>query len=140
MNYSATLRLESVEGGALRFESRDADGLRMTLDSGNDPLLLTPMKTLLISLAACEGMDVASILRKKRQQITAYELEIVGERAEEHPRRYTRITILHRVHGTDLSAAAIEDAIRLSETKYCSVHHTLDPSMEILSRYEIVPA
>ncbi|MGH7644374.1 MAG: OsmC family protein, partial [Gemmatimonadales bacterium] len=54
------------------------------------------------------------------------------------PRRFTRIEIVHRVRGRDLSAAAIEEAIRLSDTRYCTVHATLAPAVEIVSRYEII--
>jgi putative redox protein len=63
-----------------------------------------------------------------------------GERRAEHPRAFTRIEILHRVTGHDVSQAALEDAIRLSDTKYCSVHAMLEPHVEIVSRYEILPA
>lgn len=92
---------------------------------------------LLVALGGCSGMDVVSILRKKRQDIVAYEVVVSGERRTEHPRAFTRIEVLHRVKGRGLSAKAIEDAIELSDSKYCSVHASLDPAIEIVSRYEI---
>jgi putative redox protein len=95
---------------------------------------------LLIALGGCGGMDVISILRKKRQRVTAYEVAVSGERRDEHPRVFTRIEVVHRFRGHELSPAAIEDAIRLSDTKYCSVHASLRPDIEIVSRYEILPA
>ena len=85
-------------------------------------------------------MDVISILRKQRQQVTGYEIEVTAERREEHPRAYTRIDILHRVRGHDVSPAAVEEAIRLSDTKYCSVHAMLAPAVTMTSRFEILPA
>ena len=85
------------------------------------------------------GMDVIGILRKKRQQVTGYEVVVTGERRDEYPRRFTRIETLHRVRGRNLSPAAIEEAIRLSDTKYCTVYATLAPAVELVSRYEIIP-
>jgi putative redox protein len=84
-------------------------------------------------------MDVIGILRKKRQDVTGYEVLLTGERRDEHPRAFTRIEIVHRVRGRNLSGAAIEEAMRLSDTKYCSVYATLAPSVELVTRYEIVP-
>ena len=85
-------------------------------------------------------MDVISILRKKRQEVTAYEVIVTGDRRPRAPRAFTRIEILHRVHGRNLKPVAIEEAIRLSDTKYCSVHASIDPAIRIESRYEIIPA
>ena len=64
---------------------------------------------------------------------------IEAQRRDEHPRIFTRIEIVHRLRGRDLSPAAIEDAIRLSDTKYCSVHGMLAGTAEIVSRFEIEP-
>jgi putative redox protein len=137
---SAHLTLETVEGTGQRFGVLTGSGMRMTLDDRNGQQGPTPVETLLVALGGCSGMDVVSILRKKRQDIRHYEVVVTGEQREEHPRRFQRIEILHRVHGADLSPAALEDAIRLSDTKYCSVHASLVPEIEIISRYEIVPA
>ena len=85
-------------------------------------------------------MDVIGILRKKRQVVLGYEVVVTGERGSEHPRAFTRIEVVHRVRGRELSATAIEEAIRLSDTKYCSVHASLAPGVEIVSRFEIIAA
>jgi putative redox protein len=85
-------------------------------------------------------MDVIGILRKQRQVVLGYEVAVLGERAAEHPRKFTRIEVVHRLRGRDLKPSCIEEAMRLSETKYCSVHATLAPAVEIVSRYEIIPA
>ena len=98
----------------------------------------TPMELLLIALGSCTGVDVISILKKKRQQVTGYSIEVNGERREEFPRSYTLLRVKHIVRGHGVSAQAVEQAIELSDTKYCSVAATLRGSAEIISTYEIV--
>jgi putative redox protein len=98
----------------------------------------TPMELLLLALGGCTGVDVISILKKKRQQVSDYRIEVSGDRRPEHPRSYTRLEVKHIVRGHHLSAPAVASAIELSETKYCSVAATLRGSAEIVSTYEIV--
>jgi putative redox protein len=97
----------------------------------------TPMELLLIALGSCTGVDVISILKKKRQQVTSYRIEVLGERREEFPRSYTRLHVKHIVSGRGVSEQAVASAIELSDTKYCSVAATLRGSAEIVSSYEI---
>ena len=140
MSTSTThLELKTVEGNGLRFEV-DTGKVVYTLDSGPDVSHPNPVQVILGAVAGCTGMDVISLLRKKRQQVTGYEIEVTAERREEHPRAFTKIDILHRVRGHDVSPAAVEDAIHLSDTKYCSVHAMLAPAVTLTSRYEILPA
>lgn len=98
----------------------------------------TPMEMLLVSVAACTAADVISILIKKRQDVTDYRVEIEGDRKEEHPRAYTKFRIHHIVYGRNVSAQAVERAIELSDTKYCSVAATVRPTAEIVTDYEII--
>ncbi len=134
---SALLELESREGTGLRFGAR-VDGHALQLDAGPGAAAASPMQALLAALGGCTAMDVISILRKKRQQVTAYRVEVIGERrTDQHPKVYTRIEIVHRVWGSDVSAAAVEEAVRLSDTKYCSVHAMLQPAVAITSRFEV---
>jgi putative redox protein len=98
----------------------------------------TPMELLLIALGSCTGVDVISILKKKRQQVSSYSIEVHGDRREEHPRSYTRLYVKHIVRGRGVSDQAVRSAIELSETKYCSVAATLRGSAEIVTSYEIV--
>lgn len=98
----------------------------------------TPMELLLLALGSCTGVDVVSILRKKRMQVTGYRVEVRGERRAEHPRSYTRLEVRHIVRGRNLSAKAVAQAIELSEQKYCSVAATLRPTAEIVSSYELI--
>ena len=100
----------------------------------------TPLEMLLVSVAGCTAFDVQSILEKKRQDVTEYNVEITGTRADDHPRKFTKFHINHIVHGRNVSEKAVADAIELSETKYCSVAATVRPTAEITSSYEIVPA
>ena len=98
----------------------------------------TPMELLLLAVGSCTGVDVVSILGKKRERVTGYHVEVRGERREEHPRAYTRIEVRHVLRGHNLSERAVAQAIELSDTKYCSVAATLRPAAEIVTSYEIV--
>lgn len=85
-----------------------------------------PMEALLISLAGCTGMDVISILRKKRQRVTDFHVNVRGFRAKEHPKRFLRIELEYVVGGEDVSEEAIARSIELSRTRYCGVTATLN--------------
>jgi putative redox protein len=140
MRTTAKLELETVEGEGLRFRAHagETDSPALLFDSGPDAIAPSPVVGLLASLGACGGMDVIGILRKKRQDVTGYEIEVVGQRREDHPRAVTAIEVVHRVRGRNLDPRAIEDAIRLSDTKYCTVHATLQSCVPITTRFEIV--
>jgi putative redox protein len=98
----------------------------------------TPVEMLLVAVAGCTAVDVISILEKKRQDVTDYNVEITGERRDEHPRSFTKMHIHHIVHGRNVSEKALADAIELSDTKYCSVAATVRPTVEITTSFEIV--
>jgi putative redox protein len=98
----------------------------------------TPMELLLVALGGCTAVDVVSILKKKREQVTDYRVEVRGTRRDEHPRAFTRMEVRHVVRGHNISEKAVASAIELSETKYCSVAATLRPGVEIVTSYEII--
>ena len=98
----------------------------------------TPMELLLIALGGCTGVDVISILKKKRQHVTDYRIEVSGERRSEFPKSYTRLMVKHILRGRGVSEQAVARAIELSDTKYCSVAATLGGSAEIITSYEII--
>ncbi len=98
----------------------------------------SPVELLLVALGACTGVDVVSILKKKRMTVSAYRIEVSGQRREEHPRAYTTMNVHHIVTGRNISPRAVEQAIELSESKYCSVAATLRPTVEIHSSFEII--
>lgn len=98
----------------------------------------SPVELLLVALGSCSATDVASILKKKRQHVTSYVVEVSGERRAEYPRKYTSMKVHHIVTGRDISANAVAHAVELSETKYCSVAATLKPQVEIQTTFEII--
>src|ERR1051325_8807080 len=97
----------------------------------------TPMELVLIALGGCTGADVQSILEKKRQRVTSYEIEVRAERRAEHPRIYTKIEVIHHVRGHNVDPKAVAHAIELSETKYCSVSAMLQQAATVTARFEI---
>jgi putative redox protein len=131
--------LETVEAPGQRFSVRFESGAVVPVDDTSSPEAASPVQMVLVALGGCSAIDVLQILRKKRQVVLGYEVVVRGERRAEHPRIFTRIEILHRVRGRNLNPAAIADAIRLSDTKYCSVHAMLEGKAEITSRFEVLP-
>ena len=98
----------------------------------------TPMELLLVALGSCTGVDVVSILRKKQQVVSAYRIEVRGERRDDHPRSSKRTEVHHILTGRNISEQSLVQAIQLSENKYCSVAATLRPTAEIASSFEII--
>lgn len=119
----------------------DADGRLLDIDAaeseGGENLGTRPMRLLLLGLAGCTALDVISILRKQRQSVSDLRVEASGARASDHPRVYESIELLYRVRGESVSPGAVERAIELSETRYCSATAMLGAVAEITSRYEI---
>lgn len=98
-----------------------------------------PMELLLISLGGCTGMDVVSILRKKRVKFDKFEMKITGNRAGEHPKVYTKVDIEYVIYGNGINPKDVEHAIELSQTKYCSVSAILKKSgAEVNYTYKII--
>jgi putative redox protein len=133
--YKATVKYAGDEF----FIGINPSGHAQTIDvKGDRHAAPTPMEMLLVSVAACTAADVISVLQKKRQDVTDYDVEIEGTRAEEHPRKFTGFHVHHIVHGRGVSEKAVADAIELSDTKYCSVAATVRPTAEITTSYEII--
>jgi putative redox protein len=119
----------------------EIDGFHMDLDAeatvggvGAGP---QPHRLLLQAMAGCTAMDVISILRKKRQQVSTLRVEVQGYRADQHPRVYTQIEVLYRVRGQNVDPQAVARAIELSATRYCPVIAMLGKVAEVRTRYEI---
>ncbi|NMC78019.1 MAG: OsmC family protein [Chloroflexi bacterium] len=93
-----------------------------------------PMELFLVGLAGCTGMDVISILKKKRQDVRSFEVRVSAERAQEHPKVFTRIQIEYIVSGKQVDPAAVERAVELSATKYCPAQAMLSPVVPIQSK------
>ena len=96
-----------------------------------------PMELVLAALGSCTASDVVEILQKKRLRIDRFVVELSGERVEDHPRVYRTIHMHYHVYGRGLTATAVEHAIELSLTKYCSVHGMLSKSVEITHDYTL---
>jgi putative redox protein len=135
---TAVAKLET----GLRFDAEATSGYHVMLDSnsqsGGQGAGFSPMEMLLVGLAGCTGMDVISILRKKRQHVTGYEVHVQGIRAEEHPKVFIEISVEHVVIGHNIQTAAVERAIWLSETRYCGVEAMLGKAARIKNTYRIV--
>ncbi len=102
-----------------------------TPDNGGLGAGPTPVENLLLSLAACTGMDVVSILRKKRIKLEDLRIEVTGERATSHPRVYTSIHLHYTMRGVGLSTESARKAVELSLDKYCSVAGMLKKAAQI---------
>jgi putative redox protein len=98
----------------------------------------TPIELLLIAVGGCMGSDVIDILRKKREQVTDYRIEVRGERRDEFPRSFQKIQLHHVVKGQNLSENSVKQAIQLSDSKYCSVAATLRPTAEVSVTFEVI--
>lgn len=120
-------------------EARTDHGHRIVMDAAppeGDDAAPGPKETLLAALAGCTGMDVVSILRKKRQRAARYEITVTGESADEHPKVFTTITVEHFVSGA-VEAEALRRSIELSATRYCPVNAMLSASATIEHRYRL---
>jgi putative redox protein len=96
----------------------------------------SPTETVLAALAACTAMDVAGILRKKRESVDRYQISVTGTKADQHPMVFTTIVVEHQLTG-GVSAEAVRRSIELSATAYCPVSAMLSASMRIEHRYMI---
>jgi putative redox protein len=99
-----------------------------------------PVNLLLIGLCGCTGMDVVSILRKKRQPFTGLQVKATAERAEEHPKIFTEIHLEFVVTGKDVDPEAVERSIELSQTKYCPASAMLGEVADITTSFRIEEA
>lgn len=120
------------------FIGSDSENHSIVLGSGEGRKGIKPTELVLLGLGGCTGIDVVSILEKKRQQVTSLEITVGAERREEHPKAFTSYNIHYTVTGKDLSTKAVEDAIRLSEERYCSVSASLRPGAPVTTSFEIV--
>ena len=121
-----------------RFNGISDSGHQIVVD-GDHSAGNSPMELVLIGLCGCTGYDVVSILHKKREPFTSLEVSAEAERATDPPRVYTQIKLLYRVGGK-VSHKAVEDAVRLSKEKYCSVSAMLAKTAKITAEIEYLDA
>jgi putative redox protein len=108
------------------------------VSAGGDDDGFRPMELILVGLIGCTAMDVISILQKKRQQVTGFTVRATAERADEHPKVFTRAVIEYVVTGHDIDSKAVERALELSEQRYCPAQAMLGQVFPIELKYEIV--
>ncbi|HXX53699.1 MAG TPA: OsmC family protein [Thermodesulfovibrionales bacterium] len=134
------VRVKYTDG--LQFIGETESGHAVVMDGepeyGGKNTSVRPTELLLVGLGGCSGMDVVSVLKKKKQDVRGLEILIRGSRAEEHPKKFTDITIEFVVTGRRISEEAVKRAVDLSMEKYCSVKATLEGCVTITFSYRIV--
>jgi len=135
---NATIRLTSGMQFVASADSGHAVVMDADADSGGNNTGSRPMELLLMGLGGCSGMDIISILRKKKQQVTGLEAKVSGTMADDYPHKYREITIVYTVRGKGVADEAVKRAVQLSMDKYCSVKATLEGSAKIIFSYRII--
>jgi putative redox protein len=124
--------------GGLDFAATDMPGRGLPLAGSDGSAAYRPAALLLVALAGCSGMDTISILVKKRQVVTAYEVQVDGRQRDSHPKTYERIDVEHVLEGVGLDETAVARAIELTATRYCVANaHLSAGDTEIHHRYRI---
>lgn len=122
-----------------QFVAQSGGGHSLLLDDAAGGTGPKPIELVAIGLAGCTAFDVITILRQKyHQKVTAYEVRVEADQADRPPQVFTDVRIHHVVTGFDIDVAALEQAIRLSEEKYCSVGAMVQKTATIHTTYEIV--
>ena len=128
--------------GGMKFQGSADSGHTITLDAapevGGQDHGLRPMELMALSLAGCTAMDVISILSKKRQQISGFEVQTLAKRASEHPKVFTELELRYIIRGKNIDPAAVQRAVTLSEEKYCPAQAMLRQIAPIKLTIEIV--
>lgn len=136
------MEASAIWKSGLSFEGTASSGF--TIPLGTDPSVggdddgFRPMELILLGLAGCTGMDVVSILSKKKQELTGFEVRVEGQRAKEHPKVFTHIEIEYIVKGRKIDPVAVDRAIELSATKYCPVQNMLNKAVPIHFKKTII--
>jgi putative redox protein len=140
MSDTLTATVDLLEGMAFQATTGSEHLLIMDAapDVGGVDAGARPMEMLLVGLGGCTDMDVVSILRKMRQDVSGYQIRLRGPRATEYPRIFTSITVEHVVRGRALSLEAVKRAVELSATRYCSAAAMLGRVAHIEETYRIV--
>lgn len=137
-----TIQAKLTWESGMAFSGRTGSGhdlhMDAATDNGGEDSAPRPLEAFLAALGGCTGMDVVSILRKMRQDVTHYEINLHADRAPEHPKVFTRVIVEHVFTGRDLSEEAVKKAVSLSETKYCSASAMIKKGTPVEYRYRIV--
>jgi putative redox protein len=143
--YEAVARLEMPDAeSGMSFSALTPSAHRLTIDvdpslglggTGSGP---EPLELLLVALGSCTGMDVISIMRKKRQRVTHYTVNVYANLAKDYPKTYTEIMVEHIIGGDDIDPKAVARSIELSITKYCPVNALLARATHVEHVYRVV--
>lgn len=134
-DYKTTIKYAGDE----QFIGTSASGHAQVIDTKSDgKSAASPLELLLLAVGSCTAIDVVSILKKKRQKVSGYEVEVTATRRDEHPRSFEKINVHHIVYGKDVSEQAVAQAIELSDATYCSVGANVKPTSEIITSFEII--
>ncbi|MGH2460883.1 MAG: OsmC family protein [Chloroflexota bacterium] len=140
--------MSEVLSGVVRLQ----DGIAFQATSGSDHIITldgrpehggagrgpSPMELLLLALGSCTGMTVLDLLRRRRQEVSGYEIHLEGEQTDVHPRIFKRIQVEHRIRGHALDPAIVGRAIELAATRYCPVMAMLGKATTIDERYRLI--
>ncbi len=136
------IKVDLVMAQGITFLAKGKSNHWVTMDGpeefGGSSAGSKPMEMLLMGLAGCTGMDVVTILNKKRVNLVDFKMELLADRAEEHPQVLTKITIVYKISGKNVKESDVQRAIELSTEKYCGAINTLKHSVEIIQNYEII--
>lgn len=128
--------------GGIRFEGISGFGLPIAIDgarkSGGSEDGHPPVQLVLFGLAGCTGVDIVIILEKMRQQLTGVEIQVKAYQPDQYPKPFNRIEVKYILRGRNLDKSKVEQAINLSEEKYCAVTLSLKGVAKITSTYEII--
>ena len=125
--------------GEQRYAAQNETGQQLIIDNSAFKVGVGPMESLLAALATCTAYDVVEVMKKRKTPLAHYRVEVVGERAEEHPRRYTRITVRHLASGAGVTEDSLSRAAHLSHDHYCSVAATLNSEIVVEAALEQPP-
>jgi putative redox protein len=132
------IRLATIQGEGRQFVAESGTGHALVMDDANGHTGPKPIELALLALGGCTAFDVINILRKKRQIVTGYDIELRAEQNPEPPNYFTRVEIKHRLRGC-IDPEAVQKAIHLSETKYCAVGAMISKTAQIETTFEILP-
>jgi putative redox protein len=121
-----------------RFVGIDSTNHSVVVSSKDEGVGIKPSDLLLIALASCSAVDVVEILTKKRMPLDAMEIITTGEQDTDPPWTFRKIHLMYRLRGVGLTEKAAQQAIQLSEQKYCSVAATVRATAEITTEVEIM--
>ena len=128
--------------GKREFIGETESGHKLSMDiaveKGGENTGPTPMELVLLALGGCTGLDVVSILEKKRSKLEGMEIKINAEKTENHPRVFSKIKIEYVFKGKDLKESDLKTAIELSQEKYCSVSGMLNKTAELSYTWKIL--